>query len=101
MRIGSLLLELLIVLAIVFCLYYISMSKTKATFTNEKGQLITEDYKSIIKDANRISAGAMRQRRDLEAVVRAGNSYNAAGSQRTKKDLEKKVNNMMKKYNVK
>ncbi|MBR3654077.1 MAG: hypothetical protein IKN62_01420 [Elusimicrobia bacterium] len=99
MRIGSLLLELLIVLAIIFCLYYISMSKTKATFTNEKGQLITEDYKSIINDANRVSAGAMRQKKDLEAVLRAG-AYNGTRRQREKKDLERKVNRMMKRHNV-
>ena len=100
MRIGSLLLELLIVLAVIFCLYYISMSRTKVAFTNEKGQLITEDYKNIIKDANRVSAGAMGQKKDLEAALRTG-SYNDARTQRTKKDLEKKVNRMTKKYNLK
>lgn len=101
MRIGTLLLELLIVLAIIFCLYYISMSRTKAAFTNEKGQLITEDIKSIVKDANRVSAGAISQKRDLEDALRAGSYSAGSRSQRTKKDLEKKVNNMIKKYNIK
>ena len=76
------------------------MSRTKAAFTNEKGQFITEDYKNIIKEANKLSSGAMSQKKDLEAAIRTGNFNGGARSQKTKKDLEKKVNRMMKKYNV-
>lgn len=100
MRIGTLLLELLIVLAIIFCLYYISMNRTKSVLTNEQGQLITEDIKSIVNDANRISAGAISQKRDLETALRKGSSRDIARNEKEKKDLQKKINNMMRKYNI-
>lgn len=77
------------------------MSRTKALVTNENGQLITEDIKSIVKDANRISAGAVSKKRDLEDVLRSSSYNGAAGDQKAKKDLQKKVNNLMRKYNVK
>ena len=76
------------------------MSRTKAVLTNENGQLITEDIKSVVNDVNKLSAGAMSQRRDLEDVVRRGSYNGSARGERTKKDLEKKINNLRKKYNI-
>lgn len=76
------------------------MSRTKAILTNENGQLITEDIKSIVKDANRVSAGAISKKRDLEDVLRSSSYNGGAGNQKTKKDLQKKVNNLMRKYNI-
>ncbi len=84
MRIGTFLLEMIIVLAIIFCLYHAYFNSRKSAITNDNGELITKDVKGILNDVSTLSA------------VSAANST----GDKTKKDIEKKVNRLMKKYNI-
>lgn len=84
MRIGTFLLEMIIVLAIIFCLYHAYFNTRKSAITNDNGELITKDVKEMLNDVSTLSA------------VSAANST----GDKTKKDIEKKVNRLMKKYNI-
>ena len=83
MRIGVFLLEMLIVIIIIFCLYNIYFTMNKSTITNDKGELITHNVTEILNDASTVSA------------VSSEKSVN-----KTKEEIEKKVNDLMKKYDI-
>ena len=75
---------MIIVLAIIFCLYHAYFNTRKSAITNDNGELITKDVKEMLNDVSTLS------------TVSAANSTGA----KTKKDIEKKVNRLMKKYNI-
>lgn len=80
MKIGTFLLELIIVLAIVGMLYYVYLNRAKSSILNDKEEVITKDFKEIIDKTSQLSA----QNNDEE----------------TKKEVEQKINKLMKKYNI-
>lgn len=80
MKILSFLLEITIVLAIVFALYHFYFDKKTSKFFNDKGELIVQDIKDIAQSSSEISFDK--------------------DSENLKKDVEKKVNKLMKKYNI-
>lgn len=81
MKLVSFLLEMIIVLCIIFALYHFYFDKRTSNLFNDKGELITQDIKDIAQASSEISI--------------------EKDSKNLKKDVEKKVNRLMKKYNIK
>lgn len=80
MRLGAFLLELIIVLAIIGMVYYVYLNKTKSSLLNEKGEVITKDVKEL-----------------ADATSKFSSSNN---DEKLKKEVEEKVDKLMKKYNL-
>ena len=80
MKIGTFILELIIVLVVIFCLYHILVTKPNASLSNEKEEMITKDVKEILNDTNKLAENS--------------------GDEKTKKEVEKKINKLMKTYNI-
>jgi len=82
MKFLSFLLEMIVVLAIIFAVYHFYFDKNTSKFFNDKGELITNDIKDIAQASSKIL-------------------FDDKDNDDLKKDVEKKVNKLMKKYNIK
>ncbi len=80
MKIGTLLVYLVIVSCIVFVLYYVYLKQIKRDLSNSQGEFIIKDASTILNTASQIS------------------SY--GNDEKTKKEIEEKVNKLMKKYSI-
>lgn len=80
MRLGTFLLELIIVLAIIGMVYYVYLNKTKSSLLNEKGEVITKDVKELVDATSKLSSDNK--------------------DEKLKKEVEEKVDKLMKKYNL-
>lgn len=74
------LLKTIIVLAIIFALYHFYFDKKTSKLFNDKGELITQDIKDIVQASSQISLD-----KDSEDL---------------KKNVQEKVEKLMKKYNI-
>ena len=81
MKIGTLLVYLMMVSCIVFILYYTCLYRTKSSLTNTEGEFITKDAGNLLKAASKISSDS--------------------NDEKSKEEIERRVNSLMKKYNIK
>ena len=77
MKIGTLIVYLVIVSCIVFVLYYVYLNQIKRDLSNTQGEFIIKDASAILNAASQVSSDS--------------------SDEKTKKEIEEKVNRLMKK----